>query len=78
VQLPEEDLRELQRVAAEEGVSVPELVRRGVKQVLEARRRPSKSELMERALAAAGAGHSGKGDLAERHDDYLAEEGGEW
>jgi len=28
----------------------------------------------ERALAAVGGGHSGLGDVSERHDDYLGEE----
>jgi Arc/MetJ-type ribon-helix-helix transcriptional regulator len=73
VQLPEEDLRELRRIAAEEGVSVSELVRRGVKQVLEARLKPSREELWERALRVAGKYRSGKHDVARRHDHYLAE-----
>jgi len=73
VQLPEEDLAELRRTAAEEGVSVSELVRRGVKHVLASRRKPSREELWERASALAGKYHSGKPDIAQRHDDYLAE-----
>jgi len=74
VQLPEEDLAELRRLAAEEGVSVSELVRRGVKQVLEAKRKPSRKELWERASALAGKFRSGRTDLGRRHDDYLAED----
>ena len=74
VQLQEKDLAELRRMAAEEGVSVSELVRRGVKQVLESRHRPSREELWERARAVAGKYRSGKHDIAQRHDDYLAED----
>ncbi len=73
VQLPEEDLAELRRLAAQEGVSVSELVRRGVKEVLKAKRQPDRSELMRRALEVAGKYRGGKHDVARRHDDYLAE-----
>ena len=78
VQLPEEDLAELRRLAAEEGVSVSELVRRGVKHVLDARRRPSREELWDRAMKVVGKFHSGLPDVAQRHDEYLAEAYGEW
>ena len=78
VQLPEGDLAELRRLAAEEGVSVSELVRRGVKHVLDAKRKPSREELWERAMKVVGKYRSGKSDVAQRHDDYLAEAYGEW
>ncbi len=74
VQLPEEDLAELRRMAAEEGVSVSELVRRGVKQVLEAKGKPSREELWDRAMKLVGMFRSGKTDIGRRHDDYLAED----
>jgi len=74
VQLPEEDLKELRRLAAEEGVSVSELLRRGAKQVLAARGKPSRAELWERASKVIGKFRSGKTDLGRRHDDYLAED----
>ncbi len=77
VQLSEKDLAELRRLAAEEGVSVSELVRRGVKQVLESRRKPSREELWARAREVAGKYNSGLLDIAQRHDDYLAEAYGE-
>ena len=73
VQLPEEDLAELRRQAAEQGVSVSELVRRGVRHVLDGRRKPSRQELMRRALEVAGKYSSGQPDIAQRHDEYLAE-----
>jgi len=72
VQLPEEDLASLRRLAAEEGVSVSELVRRGVKQVLDSRFRPSRDEVWDRALAAFGMFRSDASDVSVRHDDYLA------
>ena len=73
VQLPEEELARLRQMAAEERVSVSELVRRGVRQVLRSRRRPSREELWKRALKVAGEFSSGRGDISERHDDYFVE-----
>jgi metal-responsive CopG/Arc/MetJ family transcriptional regulator len=73
VQLPKEDLEALRRVAAEEGVSVSELVRRAVKARLELSCKPSREELWERAGKVIGKYDSGVTDLAERHDDYFVE-----
>jgi Arc/MetJ-type ribon-helix-helix transcriptional regulator len=73
VQLPEDDLAALRRLAAEQGVSVSELVRRGVKQFLASSRGPSREELWRRATEAAGKFRSGYHDVARRHDEYLAE-----
>ena len=73
VQLPEDDLAALRRLAAEQGVSVSELVRRGVKQFLASSRGPSREELWGRARAAAGKYRSDKHDVARRHDHYIAE-----
>ncbi len=72
ISLTEAQLRRLRREAARRGVSMAELVRQAVDQVvpdeLEERR-----QLRLRALRAAGIYSSGAGDIAERHDDYLAE-----
>lgn len=73
VQLPEEQLKELRRIAAEEGISLSELVRRGVRELLESRRRPSRKELWERASRVIGKFNSGLSDIGRRHDDYFAE-----
>ena len=74
VQLPEADLAELRRLAAEQGVSVSELVRRGVRQVLKSETGPTREELWDRASKVIGKYHSGKTDIGRRHDDYLAED----
>ncbi len=73
VQLAEKDLAELRRLAAQEEVSVSELVRRGVKQILTAHQKEAPSERWRRARELAGKFHSGKHDIGRRHDDYLAE-----
>ena len=76
VQLTEEQLSLLRQLAAEEGVSVSELVRRGVSQLLQSRHSVSRDELWRRVFEAAGKFHSGLPDVAQRHDDYLAEDFG--
>jgi Arc/MetJ-type ribon-helix-helix transcriptional regulator len=73
VQLPEADLAELRRLAAEQGVSVSELVRRGVKHVLKSETGPTREELWDRASKVIGKYNSGLPDVAQRHDDYLAD-----
>ncbi len=74
VRLPEDDLIRLRRLAAVKGVSVSELVRRGVRQVLQSETGPARSELWERAGKVIGKYHSGEADIGQRHDDHLADE----
>ena len=72
LQLTEAQVRALKHRAAEEGVSVAELVRRAVdKSLQEVMSDPD--ELRKRALSAAGRFRSGEDDALLRHDDYLAE-----
>jgi hypothetical protein len=70
ISLTEEQHRRLKRVARERGVSLAEVVREAVDQVVpdqdEERRRA-----WERLMSLAGAFDSGVPDIAERHDDYL-------
>ena len=73
VQLPEDDLAALRRLAAEQGVSVSELVRRGVKHLLASNRTPSREELWRRADQVIGKFRSSERDIGRRHDEYLAE-----
>jgi hypothetical protein len=72
VQLTEEQIRALRAIAAREGVSLSELVRRGVDAIVSgapANAGASRSK----ALAIIGGFRSGVGDLATRHDDYLGD-----
>jgi ABC-type cobalamin/Fe3+-siderophores transport system ATPase subunit len=73
IQLTEKQAVLLQQQAAEEGTSVAELIRRGVDLYLQSCGSVSDEERRHRALRAAGRFASGKRDLSERHDDYLAE-----
>ena len=72
VSLDDEKLVALAHEAKMRNIPMAELVRRGIETVLReaaARRDP---EVRRRALQAIGRFSPGLGDLAERHDDYLA------
>ena len=73
IQLPEQQVDMLKRLAAEQHVSMAELIRQAVAIFILSPDATNIKERRERALAAAGQFHSGRGDLAARHDDYLVE-----
>lgn len=73
VQLTEKQYEALRKVAAKEGISMAEVIRRALDKVTEAESLPDRDEIRRRAMAAIGSCHSGVPDLAQRHDDYLAE-----
>lgn len=73
VQVTNEQLEALRRQAEAKGEAVSAQLRKAIDAWVanEAHR-----VVVERALDAIGGYHSGLGDLAERHDDYLAEDAG--
>lgn len=73
IQLPEQQVALLKRLADQQHVSMAELIRRAVDLLTQSPDAISIKEQKERALAATGRFHSGRSDLAARHDDYLAE-----
>jgi hypothetical protein len=73
IQLPELQVTLLKRLAAQQHVSMAELIRRAVDLFTLSPDATNFLERRERAIAAVGRFHSGRGDLAARHDDYLAE-----
>ncbi len=77
VQLTKDQVQALRKRAAQQGVSMAELVRRSVNAFLEQDKEPNREEVRRRAMRAAGALHGGPPDLATKHDDYLAEVFGE-
>ena len=78
IQLTEEQSKRLKQLALEQGVSVAELIRQSIDRYVQADNRPSDDELRARALAAAGRFDSGRADVSEEHDRYLAEAYGDW
>lgn len=70
IQLREAQADALERAARRRGVSKAAIVREALDALL-AREGPDAA--LDRALRAAGSGASGVNDLAERHDDHLAE-----
>lgn len=73
VQLTEEQYAALKAASAAEGVSISELIRNALDNMLETRGMAGFKERRERGIAAAGKFRSGLGNLAENHDEYLAE-----
>lgn len=70
IQLPEEQAAALEHAARRRGVSKAAVVREALDALLA---REGGDAALDRALRAAGSGASGVQDLAERHDEYLAE-----
>ncbi len=73
IQLEETQYRALKELAARQRTSVAELIRRAVENLLETSDWVSDEERRRRAIAAAGRFRSGVGDIAEKHDEYLAQ-----
>lgn len=71
VQLTEVQAAELRRLAARSGVSVAELVRRGVEPLLRGDGADALDACYARALAAIGRFHSGRDHVADEHDAEL-------
>jgi len=74
IQLTEAQARSLRKLAQRYQVSVAELVRRGVDQVLAEGLAADADGKRRKAAAAAGRFRSGRKDIAVRHDHYLAED----
>jgi predicted DNA-binding protein len=73
IQLTDEQARRLKRVAQQRGISMAEATREAIESWLAASSQSSIDERRRRAVSAVGKFRSGKRDVSERHDDYLAE-----
>ena len=72
IQITPEQARALKKLAAKEGKSVAELIRISLDSMLRSGGIKDQAGLRRKAAAAAGK-LNGPKDLAEKHDDYLAE-----
>jgi hypothetical protein len=74
VQLTDEQSRKAHELARRSGVSLAEVVRRGLDRLLEEEwERGSAAAGRAAAARVAGTFHSGRSDISTRHDDYLDE-----
>ncbi len=73
IQLPEQQVSTLKQLALQQHVSMAELIRRAISLFTASPDAGNLQVRRQRALEAAGRFHSGKGDIATSHDDYLAE-----
>ncbi|HEY6058660.1 MAG TPA: CopG family transcriptional regulator [Candidatus Limnocylindrales bacterium] len=72
ISLTESQMRRLRKAAKDRQTSIAAVIRDAVDATVPDEEEERRKRF-ERALAFVGAGNSGLGDLAERHDDYLAE-----
>jgi predicted DNA-binding protein len=70
IRLTDEQWQRLKRVAAERGVSMSEVVREAIDQYIAAQ---NARDRREHAIRAIGGFRSGRADVSECHDDYLAD-----
>lgn len=77
IQLPEEQVAMLKKIAASEHKSMAEIIRQAVDFFAKTKHGGGEVERRRRAMAAAGQFRSGVKDLAVSHDSHLAEIFGE-
>ncbi len=73
IQLTENQMRALRRIAAASGRSMADLIREGVDLYLTGEQRMGRNEQIARALRVVGKFASGRSDISSEHDRYLGE-----
>ena len=73
IQLTETQARTIKKVAMDEGTSVAEVIRRAVEKMVQASPKVSSQERLRRAVEIVGKFRSGKRNISQKHDKYLAE-----
>jgi hypothetical protein len=73
IQLTEAQAKKVKKLAMEEGTSIAEVVRKAIENIAEARLQIDSQERIRRATEIAGKYRSGKKDISQKHDEYLAE-----
>lgn len=76
IELSDEQVQSLERIAARKGQSISEVVLASVTALLMVEPVADREELKRRALAISGRFNSGLRDLATEHDRYLEEDFG--
>lgn len=73
IQLTEEQAKAIKRIATAQGLSVAELIRRAVDNIVKSSTIADTEERKRRALEIVGRFRSGKRDVSKEHDAYLVE-----
>ena len=73
IQLTEEQANALKKLSLSRHLSIAELIRQAVDNILKSSTAIDMEERKKRAINAAGRFSSGKRDIAREHDKYLAE-----
>ena len=73
IQLTEDQVKALKKIAVSRELSVAELIRRAVDTMIKSSTAPDPEDRMKRALEIVGKFSSGKSDVSKHHDTYLAE-----
>ena len=73
IQLTEQQARAIKTIAAAQGISVAEAIRRAIDVMTQSRSAMDTEERRRRAVGIVGKFRSGKRDVSKRHDAYLTE-----
>lgn len=73
IQLSEEQANMVKAISAEQGISVSEVIRRAIDSIANSSALYGSGEKRRLALEVIGRFGSGKSDISEKHDEYLAE-----
>ena len=73
IQITEEQAKAVKKIALARRLSVAELIRRAVDVMVKSNPVADPEEKRRRAIEIVGKFHSGKHDIAKKHDEYLAD-----
>jgi hypothetical protein len=73
IQLTDKQARAIKEIAATQGVSIAEVIRRAVEGIIRSNTKVDREERQKRALEIVGKFRSGKKDISKKHDEYLTE-----
>ena len=73
IQLREDQIAYVKRIAAEDGVSMAEVIRQAVTLFQQTRQKSSKRIFMQQAVDVFNRGYASEIDISENHDIYLDE-----
>ncbi len=73
IQLTEEQIKALKKIATKRHISLAELIQQGVNTLLYSSGEITIEKRKQRAISAAGRFRSGRKDISSKHDKYLTE-----